>query len=203
MKKNFAISIAAVAALFAGANAQAVEISWDHLEASYIASDFEVDGVNKYEPDGFSLKGLHELNSNVFTTFGYQSIAGEIEGAQEKTDKDINTFHVGLGFKSVINPTMQWYISGGVLRSEIDNEVAGSTTSIDEKGYFIESGLRKQFTQSVQGDLFFRNSKYSSDSETTIEANIFHRVGSTFSLGFGVSKSENINTYQVLLKYKY
>jgi len=203
MNKILAISLAASALLSTCVSANTTDISWDHFEVSYISAEHEVDGTNKYKPDGFSVKGLHELSPNFFTSFGYQSVGAEVIGTATKTDMDFNTFHVGLGFKSAINPTMEWYISGGALMSEIDTDIAGATASEDDEGYYIESGIRKQFSHAVEGDFFVRNSKYSSDSETSIEANIYHRVGAHFSLGFGVSISEEIDIYQVLLKYKY
>jgi hypothetical protein len=203
MKTILTAAITAGMILSTSVNAQTVDISWDHIEVSYITSDFEVDGENTYAPNGFAIKGMHELKPSIFTSFGYQSVGGEVEGTVAKTNMDVNTFHIGLGYKSVMNPTMHWYLSGGVLKSEVDTEFDGLTASEDSSGFYLETGLRKQFTYSVDGDLILRNVKYSGSSITEVEANLYHRVGSYFSLGAGVSVSKEVQSYHVLLRYKY
>lgn len=135
MKKSLlALSLLALPALLLSTNVSAAEgVSYDYLEAGYVASNLR----NSPDTDGWGVGGSAAIAPN-FQLFGSYS-AQQVDG----TDFDIDNWRLGVGYNHQIS-----------ARTDLVTRVAYEryeTSVQDFNGYSVEVGVRGALTPMLEG----------------------------------------------------
>jgi len=147
-------------------------------------------------PDGIDLHGSYDLKNQLFAFGGLGLMSGEVGAA----DFDVNTFELGLGYHTPINPLTDFVVGGSLLYADSDSGAPGS--SADDGGWSLQAGVRHNATAQFELDATLGITDYSgASSNTWLELGaVFHATPNLGICGT-LMTSDDIDTLGLGIRY--
>ena len=165
MKKITQAALLAAALLPSYANA--ADFSYNHVQVSYISSEFFI-----LDGDGIALDGLFELNKDISFIASYETIGYDF-------GFDIDVLALGAAFHMPIEDKVDAVFTGGLLDAE--------TSTVDDTGNFLSAGIRLQANPQLELGLNLKRYDVFDETDTGIEfSGLFNidkknQIGLTYS----------------------
>lgn len=151
MKKTL-FALAVLAGLAGTANAS--ELSYSYVEASYINSD-DFDGNSTFDYNGWGVRGSLALGDNFY-------LLGEYNVQSDKffdTKVDFDTYEIGVGFHHGISEKVDFFADVSYADLKLNVKMPGFSSDVDDSGYTARAGVRCKFAEKFEGTaaLLYRN----------------------------------------------
>jgi long-subunit fatty acid transport protein len=122
-------TLLAIALSTAALSAQAADLDYNTVQATYKSVDF--DGTNL---DGFGVNGSFKFNDSFYGIVGYDKVS--------KNSADLSETAVGFGFRHAINDKTDWVNELSYVRNDIEG--------FSDNGYRIATGVRSMVSDKVE-----------------------------------------------------
>ena len=156
---------------------------YTYIEGGYINADFDGGG----DADGFGISGSAEVGENIFMFAGYSSIGD--------AGVDLNSFDVGIGYKSAISDTTDVNVSIAYVSAEIDFGFFGSNR---EDGYALDVSLRSMVSNEFElnGGITYVDLGGGAD-DTAFNVGGVYSFNDSFAVTGGISFSNDVTTFGI------
>jgi hypothetical protein len=156
-----------------------IEIGYDYVELD-LGGGFDVDG------DGWVAGGSFEIGDNAFGFVSYGDTGFDFS-------VDLTQLQVGLGWRTAISDSADFFARAAYIDAEID---ASGFGSLDESGYGLGIGVRSNVSELVElyGEIAYVDLGDYADN-TAVAAGIYFNLTERFALGLGASFDDDATSY--------
>lgn len=169
-------------------------LSYTYLQVDLLRGDG--DGFST-GPNGFDLKGSFGLAKNFFAFGGIDHLNGKSGGSSI----DVNTFELGLGFYTPVDPRADLVLRGSLLHAKADSGAPGS--SGDGNGYSVSVGLRSPLSKELEVDGAIGFTDYdNSDSDTWLEAGALWHATPNLGMRVGLYTADHYDALMFGLRWQ-
>ncbi|MCP3674643.1 MAG: hypothetical protein GY829_09300 [Gammaproteobacteria bacterium] len=171
--------------------------SWDFVSLSYVdaKADTKLAIINDSNPDGFELKGFWTAQEDILIYADYFRLNYDISG----TEGDINSQSVGIGYKFEVSSDADFALATGFSQ----REVCYSLSCNGERGYFALANIRYKLTDKIELSFMTNYIHLPDDSDTAFSADAAYYFTSDFSLGLGLSTTDEFDTINILANFNF
>jgi hypothetical protein len=143
-------------------------------------------------PDGFDLMGSYALrDNNLFVFGGISMLSGDVGNA----DVDYDTYGIGLGYHTPLNPITDLVFGGSLLLADTD-------TNADGGDWSVEAGVRHNASAQFEIDGTLGITDYSgASSNVWLEFGAIYVVSPQLGICATLLTSDDIDTISLGVRY--
>jgi len=178
--------IAAVLVMFLAMPALAERPSYNYVQFAYESVDFDVGGGSDVDGDGYGIGGSFEINDEFFVAASYSK-------ADFDFNVDFTTFGAGIGWRTDLTDTTDFFATLSYVNGEVDAPGFGS---FDDSGFGVSVGLRSNISDAVElyGSIDHVDFGDGGDS-TGISGGFWWSLNDSVALGLGISSDDDFTSY--------
>ncbi|MCK8103329.1 outer membrane beta-barrel protein [Pseudoalteromonas sp. 2CM36K] len=158
--------------------------------------DADIDGESA---DGWTIDGSKLVSENVFLSGQYQTVGDSVNGA----DFDINWLSAGVGYRTAISSSTDFYGLLTYENIELEASYAGRSESEDENGYGLSVGLRSMVSESFELDGRLGYVDIDDDSETSISVGARYYINENVSFGANYTSLDDLDLISATVRYSF
>lgn len=192
MKKSI-LSLALISCLSAAAHADSP--AWNTLQLGFNVAD--VEGINGYEPYGFSLAGTALVSDDLFVGASFGRLSDDVLDV----DLDYDTTSVGIGYRLSATENTDVFAAISYEHVELTGDDGFRSESFDESGYGITVGLRSMVTNALELRGAISYVDIDDADETTVSFGADYFITDRWSLGATYDIGDDVDVWGVNARY--
>ncbi|XQF92615.1 outer membrane beta-barrel protein [Pseudoalteromonas espejiana] len=193
MKTN-KIAILLFTAAVASPAALAESPNFNYVSAGYLDGDIDGD-----DADGWTFDGSTLLGENFFLSGQYQTVGNSDDGV----DVDFNWLSAGLGYRTAISASTDFYGLVTYENVEVEASYRGSSISDDENGYGLSVGVRSMVSDNIELDGRLGYIDIADESETSFTVGARYYFNNNFSLGANYTTLDELDLVGLTARYSF
>lgn len=193
MKTN-KIAILLFTAVVASPAALAESPNFNYVSAGYLDGDIDGD-----DADGWTFDGSTLLGENFFLSGQYQTVGNSDDGV----DVDFNWLSAGLGYRTAISASTDFYGLVTYENVEVEASYRGSSISDDENGYGLSVGIRSMVSDNIELDGRLGYIDIADESETSFTVGARYYFNNNFSLGANYTTLDGLDLVGLTARYSF
>lgn len=187
MQSYFTAVVASPAALAESPN-------FNYVSAGYLDGDIDGD-----DADGWTFDGSTLLGENFFLSGQYQTVSNSDDGV----DVDFNWLSAGLGYRTAISASTDFYGLVTYENVEVEASYRGSSISDDENGYGLSVGVRSMVSGNIELDGRLGYIDIADESETSFTVGARYYFNNNFSLGANYTTLDELDLVGLTAHYSF
>ncbi|WP_018983630.1 outer membrane beta-barrel protein [Salinimonas chungwhensis] len=171
--------------------------TWNYAEVGYQTTD--IDGLDEFEPAGFSVKGTTSIGEKFFLTASYRDLSDDEMGL----DLDMSQFSAGVGYRYSV--TRSTDIFGIASFENLDVEASGPGGSVgdDESGFGIAAGVRSMVIDQLELSVTAKHIELDDTGDTGIEAGATFYITPSIAFGATYEKLDDFSFAGANIRYSF
>jgi hypothetical protein len=165
---------------------------------------------------GWAARGSYAFSPNWFAFGQYSVTAADVSFRDDqnqffRSDTDINRLDLGLGYHWSVGNLTDVVVRGAYTDVDTDGFHFGGTGNASlsdlkddsSDGFFIDTALRSQIHERVEGSLGLRYTKLEEIDNLSLIGNLMYEFSPGLGLNFGLEAGESISNFLISIRFSY